>query len=69
MAAMIQRSGVLSANDGCAPKAVIPANTSQMAGEDLVALCDVDHEYAAPIFKKYPGAKVWKDYREMLEAA
>ena len=43
-------------------------NLSQMETENLVALCDVDHVYAAPIFKKYPGAKVYKNYREMLDA-
>ncbi|MBE3134983.1 MAG: Gfo/Idh/MocA family oxidoreductase [Acidobacteria bacterium] len=43
-------------------------NLSQMETENIVALCDVDHAYAAPIFKKYPGAKVYKNYREMLDA-
>jgi predicted dehydrogenase len=42
-------------------------NLSQMAGENIVALCDVDHAYAAGTFKQYPNAKVWKDYRKMLE--
>jgi predicted dehydrogenase len=42
-------------------------NLGQVQSQNIVALCDVDHEYAAPIFKKYPGAKVWKDYRKMLE--
>jgi len=37
------------------------------AGGNIVALCDVDWDYAAPIFKKYPDAKKYKDYREMLE--
>ncbi len=42
-------------------------NLSQLETESIVALCDVDHVYAAPIFKKYPNAKVYKDYREMLD--
>jgi len=42
-------------------------NLSQLETENIVALCDVDHVYAAPIFKKYPAAKVYKDYREMLD--
>jgi len=37
------------------------------AGENIYALCDVDHDYAARCFKLYPKAKKYKDYREMLE--
>lgn len=37
------------------------------ATENIVALCDVDHRYAGRIFQKYPNAKVYTDYREMLE--
>ena len=37
------------------------------ASENIVAIADVDHAYAAPVFKTYPGAKVYKDYRVMLE--
>ncbi|WP_234736453.1 Gfo/Idh/MocA family protein [Tellurirhabdus bombi] len=36
--------------------------------ENIVALCDIDQKYAAPVFEKYPGAKRYKDYRKMLEA-
>ena len=36
-------------------------------GETLVALCDVDHKYAADTFKKYPQAKVYKDFRRMFD--
>ena len=43
------------------------SNLANVADQDIVALCDVDHAYAAPIFNKYPGAKRWKDFREMLE--
>jgi predicted dehydrogenase len=35
--------------------------------DNIVALCDVDWAYAAPIFKKYPDAKQWKDFRKMLD--
>jgi len=42
-------------------------NLNQMRGENIVALCDVDHKYAARTFKKYPKAKTWKDYRKMLD--
>jgi predicted dehydrogenase len=40
---------------------------SQMESENIVALCDVDKNYAAPVFKKYPRAKQFTDYRKMLE--
>ena len=33
------------------------ANLGAMAGEDIVALCDVDERRAAHSFKKFPKAK------------
>jgi predicted dehydrogenase len=42
-------------------------NLRQLETEAIVALCDVDHAYAAPAFKRYPQAKLYKDYREMLD--
>jgi predicted dehydrogenase len=38
-----------------------------MAGENIVALCDVDQNYAAPMFKKYPDARKFTDFRRMLD--
>lgn len=35
--------------------------------ENIVALCDVDWRYSAPVFKKYPKARQWKDFRKMLD--
>ncbi len=35
--------------------------------ENIVALCDVDQAYAGPVFAKYPQAKVFGDYRVMLD--
>jgi predicted dehydrogenase len=32
-----------------------------------VALCDVDEKYAGKVFQSYPKAKVWFDFREMLD--
>ena len=43
------------------------SNLSAVETENIVALCDVDHEYAAKTFAKYPNAKRYVDYREMLE--
>jgi hypothetical protein len=43
------------------------ANLSNLASENIVALCDVDFNFAAGTLKKYPQAKPYKDYRKMLE--
>jgi len=43
------------------------SDLNDLSGENIVALCDVDWDYAAHTFKKYPDAKRYKDYREMLD--
>ena len=40
---------------------------SKITGQNIVALCDVDWDYAAKTFKDYPETKLYKDYRVMLE--
>jgi len=42
-------------------------NVQDMGNENIVALCDVDHSYAAENLAKYPKANIFKDYREMLD--
>lgn len=42
-------------------------DVAELASQNIVALCDVDWRYAAGAFKKYPGARPFKDYRQMLE--
>src|SRR5688572_10756718 len=42
-------------------------DVSQFPEHNIVALCDVDWAHAAGTFKKFPGAKQWKDFRKMLE--
>ncbi|NQV35039.1 MAG: Gfo/Idh/MocA family oxidoreductase, partial [Phycisphaeraceae bacterium] len=37
-----------------------------METENIVALCDVDWDYAEKTFNRYPGAKRYRDYRTML---
>src|SRR5271157_300585 len=37
------------------------------ASEDIVALCDLDHEFAAPVFAQHPKARVYKDFRQMFD--
>ncbi|MFA6243916.1 MAG: Gfo/Idh/MocA family oxidoreductase, partial [Candidatus Hydrogenedentales bacterium] len=36
-------------------------------GENIVALCDVDDAHAADTYKRYPDAKKYRNFREMLE--
>ncbi|HEY5911490.1 MAG TPA: Gfo/Idh/MocA family oxidoreductase [Verrucomicrobiae bacterium] len=43
------------------------SDLAQMESENIVALCDVDKNHAAHIFKKYPKAKQFTDYRTMLD--
>ena len=43
------------------------SDLSQVSSENIVALCDVDSAYAAKTFKKYPDAKRYTDFREMLD--
>ncbi len=43
------------------------ADLSHMESENIVALCDVDRAHAAHTFKKYPKAKIFADYRKMLD--
>lgn len=42
-------------------------NLRFMNSENIVALCDVDLEYAAGVFQQYPDAKVYQDYRIMFD--
>ncbi|MCH7529349.1 MAG: Gfo/Idh/MocA family oxidoreductase [Candidatus Marinimicrobia bacterium] len=42
-------------------------NLEACATENIVALCDIDQKFAAETFKLYPRAKVFKDYRVMLD--
>jgi len=42
-------------------------NLLALESENIVALCDLDHTYAAKTIGKYPGAKLYTDYREMLD--
>ncbi len=43
------------------------ADIQGVAGENLVALCDVDGVQAAKTFEKFPAAKRYKDFRKMLD--
>jgi len=43
------------------------SDLAQMRGENIVALCDVDWNYAGKQFKIYPDAKQFRDFRKMLD--
>ncbi|MEL7834486.1 Gfo/Idh/MocA family oxidoreductase [Fodinibius sp. Rm-B-1B1-1] len=43
------------------------ANLHNMNSENIVALCDVDWDYAAKTFKDYPDAQKFEDYRRMFD--
>jgi predicted dehydrogenase len=43
------------------------SDLSNMESENIVALCDVDKNYAGHTFKKYPKAQQFTDYRQMLD--
>ena len=42
-------------------------NLAGVAGENIVAMCDVDERRAAPSFRKYPDVRKYADYRKMLD--
>jgi predicted dehydrogenase len=43
-------------------------NLQKVAGENIVALCDVDEQRAAEGFAKVPKARRFQDYRKLLDA-
>ena len=68
----VPRSRRLSANDklnigviGAGGKGA--GDTDCCAGENIVALCDVDETIAASRRRKYPNARFYKDFRQMLD--
>ena len=42
------------------------ANVSGVEGEDIVGLCDIDKKYLDRAAEKHKGAKLYRDYREMI---
>jgi len=43
------------------------SNLAACSAENIVALCDIDSDYAGKTFAKYPQAKQYRDFREMLD--
>ena len=44
------------------------ADIQQLAGQNIVALCDVDGKQAARTFAEFPQAKPFRDFRRMFDA-
>jgi predicted dehydrogenase len=42
-------------------------NVNNCNSQNIVALCDVDWDYASSLFANYPDAKKYKDYRKMFD--
>jgi predicted dehydrogenase len=42
-------------------------NLRHVAGENIVALCDVDERRAAEAFRQHPDARRFRDYRKMFD--
>lgn len=42
-------------------------NSGQMAGENVVAICDVNARNLASAKERFPGARAYSDFRKMLE--
>jgi predicted dehydrogenase len=43
------------------------ADLNNLAGEDIIALCDVDQRHAADSFKTWPKAEQFRDFRKMFD--
>src|SRR3954470_9888581 len=50
---------------GAGGKGVVDSNG--LSSENIVALCDVDSDTLAKAAKKWPNARLYRDYRVMLE--
>ena len=67
--AQIQQRAAASGQQGGPPQ-VAGGGQPQRSPRKLAniyALCDVDSDYAGYVFARYPRAKVYSDWREMLE--
>ena len=43
------------------------SDLNALSSQNIAALCDVDWRHAGGAFKRYPNAKKYKDFREMLD--
>ncbi len=61
----IAGKGASDLNDACTGAHKVARDPE--AAENIVALCDVDLEHAAKVIQRYPQAKIYQDYRELLD--
>ena len=52
---------------GCSGKGESDIHGAVSAGAKVVGLCDVDRVRLGAAINRYPGAKIYKDYRKMFE--
>ncbi len=43
------------------------SDIDSVKSQNIIALCDVDWDYAAKTFQRYPQARKYRDFREMLD--
>ena len=43
------------------------SNLAAVSGEEIVGLCDVDQELMKPMSRRFPSARTFRDFRELLE--
>jgi hypothetical protein len=43
------------------------SDTDACAGENIIALCDIDRDRSGELMKKYPDAKFYSDFRQMFD--
>src|SRR6266702_5580145 len=43
------------------------ADLQEVSTENIVAVCDIDDNYLAAVREKYPSAKVYNDFRRLLD--
>ncbi len=43
------------------------SDLANLESENIIALCDVDWRHARGVFERYPNARKYKDFREMLD--
>jgi len=43
------------------------ANIAGVAGQNIVAVCDIDDNYLAAVAQRFPQARAYHDFRELLE--
>jgi predicted dehydrogenase len=70
---VLARSGQLAPSDklniGCVGVAGMQggSDVNGMSSQNVYALCDVDERQAARTFNQYPNAKLYRDFRRMLD--